>query len=191
MTGAMPRYVAFLRAINVGGHNVAMPVLRREFEGLGCRRVETFIASGNVIFTAASSSVASLERGMERALHSSLGYEVTTFVRTDDEVVAVARYQPFRESDMAKAAALNVGFVKAPLPLARRRALELLATGIDAFQVHGREIYWLCREKQSQSKFSNAVLERTLGIRSTFRSVNTIRRLAGILNPGFQSLPDR
>ena len=46
----MPRYVAFLRAINVGGHVVKMERLRALFEDLGFAKVETLIASGNVIF---------------------------------------------------------------------------------------------------------------------------------------------
>jgi uncharacterized protein (DUF1697 family) len=49
----MPRYIALLRAINVGGHLVKMDALRRHFEELGFDPVETFIASGNVMFEAA------------------------------------------------------------------------------------------------------------------------------------------
>jgi len=174
----MPRYIAFLRAINVGGRNVPMRVLAREFERLGFDDVETFIASGNVIFTTASRSAAALERRIERALASSLGYEVTTFVRTDDEVAAVAGYRPFAEPDLRRAVALNVGLVAAPLPAAARKAVEALTSDIDTFHVHGREVYWMCQKKQSDSKFSNAVLERALKMRSTFRGLNTIRRLA-------------
>jgi uncharacterized protein (DUF1697 family) len=46
----MPKYVAFLRAINVGGHTVKMDHLRRLFEALGFTNVETFIASSDVVF---------------------------------------------------------------------------------------------------------------------------------------------
>jgi uncharacterized protein (DUF1697 family) len=49
---------------------------------------------------------------------------------------------------------------------------------IDDFHVNGRELYWLCRTKQSDSKFSNAAFEKVIGLRSTFRGLNTIRRLA-------------
>jgi uncharacterized protein (DUF1697 family) len=65
----MPRFIAFLRAINVGGHNVTMEKLRREFESLGCQKVETFIASGNVIFTSASKKISVLEQRIEGQLH--------------------------------------------------------------------------------------------------------------------------
>ena len=51
----MPRFVAFLRALNVGGaHVVKMDALKRHFEAMGFTDVETFIASGNVVFTAKS-----------------------------------------------------------------------------------------------------------------------------------------
>jgi uncharacterized protein (DUF1697 family) len=53
-----------------------------------------------------------------------------------------------------------------------------LKTDIDDFHVHGREIYWLCRKKQSESTFSNAVLEKTIGRRSTLRGVDTVKKMA-------------
>lgn len=178
----MTRYVAFLRAINVGGRNVTMSVLAREFERIGLADVETFIASGNVIFSAQARSTEALESRIEQALQSRLGYDVATFVRTEDEVRAVSRYRPFPEPDMQRAVALNVGFVAAPLSPAARRLLQSLSTDIDAWRAHRREIYWMCLRKQSESTRSNAVLERTLKVRATFRGLNTIARLASRLD---------
>lgn len=175
------RYVAFLRAINVGGRNVTMSVLKRPFDRLGFGDVDTFIASGNVIFSSGSRSVGSLEMQIEEALRDALGYEVATFVRSEREVARVARYQPFAESAMRQALSLNVGFVAAPLSPATRLALQGLETDIDTFHVRGREIYWMCHTRQGKSTISNVVLERALKIRSTFRGINTIVRLAGKL----------
>jgi uncharacterized protein (DUF1697 family) len=53
-----------------------------------------------------------------------------------------------------------------------------MRTSIDDFHVNGREMYWLCRKKQSESTFSNARFEKALGGRATFRGVNTIVKLA-------------
>src|ERR1700761_1452901 len=89
------RLIAFLRAINVGGHTVTMTRLRQEFEALGLKDVETFIASGNVIFSARQADTAALAKKIETHLRKALGYEVATFVRTCDEVAAIARYQAF------------------------------------------------------------------------------------------------
>ena len=174
----MPRTIAFLRAINVGGHTVKMDALRRHFESLGFSNVETFIASGNVIFESSSENSKSLETRIENKLRDALGYEVVTFLRTDAELAEVADYKPFRKPDLEAAAALNVAFLKEPLDDASMKKLMSLKTDIDDFHVHGREIYWLCRKKQSESMFSNAALEKALGVKSTLRGVNTIQKMA-------------
>src|SRR5213593_4100703 len=96
----MPKFVAFLRAINVGGHTVKMDQLRILFEALGFANVETFIASGNVIFETKTTNSKSLERKIEKHLEQSLGYEVTTFVRSVAELAEIARYQPFSEDEL-------------------------------------------------------------------------------------------
>jgi Protein of unknown function (DUF1697) len=78
----MFRFIAFLRAINVGGgRTVKMQSLRQVFESLGFSRVTTFIASGNVVFETTTKKTKALERKIERALKAVLGYEVRTFVR--------------------------------------------------------------------------------------------------------------
>jgi uncharacterized protein (DUF1697 family) len=174
----MPRFIAFLRAINVGGHTVKMDRLRQLFEALGFSSVETFIASGNVAFQTATRNAQALEQKIESRLRAELGYEVATFVRTDAEVAAIANYQPFRQSDLDAATALNIAFLAEPLDAMAKKKLMALKTEIDDFHVHGREIYWLCRKKQSESTFSNAALEKTLGVRSTLRGANTIRQIA-------------
>jgi uncharacterized protein (DUF1697 family) len=169
-------YIAFLRAINVGGHTVKMDALRELFEALGLAAVETFIASGNVIFESRSKSGA-LERTIEAELQDKLGYEVITFIRTIDEVAAVAAYRPFSKALMDTAGALNVAFLKEPLSATARKKLTTLKSEIDDFHVDGREVYWLCKVKQSESKFSNTLFERALGVRATFRGIGTVRKL--------------
>src|SRR5215467_6473926 len=96
---AVSRFFAFLRAINVGGgRTVKMQSLRRVFESLGFSKVETFIASGNVIFETMTQKTKTLESKIEKALQEALGYEVRTFVRTEAELAKIAGYRPFRQS---------------------------------------------------------------------------------------------
>jgi uncharacterized protein (DUF1697 family) len=175
----MQRFIAFLRAINVGGRNVKMEELRRVFEAAGFARVETFIASGNVVFEATARDAAALERKVAARLRDALGYEVATFVRTEGELAEVARYEPFPRADLGAAGAINVAFVaEAPDAEAVQRLMKL-RTEVDDLSVRGREVYWLCRaRRQSESKVSNAALERALGQPTTVRSVNTVRRMA-------------
>ena len=174
----MPRFIAFLRAINVGGHTVKMDYLRQLFEALGFSNVETFIASGNVFFETTAKNAAALEKTIGAKLREALGYEVAAFLRTATELADIANYRPFRGAELDAAVALNVAFLAEPLDKTSKVKLLALRTAIDDFHIHGREIYWLCRKKQSESTFSNAVLEKTLGRPSTLRGANTVQKMA-------------
>ena len=174
----MPRLIAFLRAINVGGHTVTMERLRKEFEGLGFADVETFIASGNVIFTARAGTTAAIEQKIETRLEKAFGFEVATFVRTAPEVAAIASHRPFPAAQIGDGAAVYVGFVERPLDAAAARAVMTFKTEWDDFRVKGREVYWLRKTRQSDSPFKYVSLEKTLNIRATFRGINTVARLA-------------
>ena len=174
----MPRYIAFLRAINVGGHTVKMDRLREIFESLGFANVETFIASGNVVFETAAQDMVTLETMIAAGLQVALGYQVATFLRTPAELARIAAHQAFPQSQLDAAQALNIAFLAAPLDAEAVRKLMALKTAIDDFATHEREIYWLCLTKQSESTFSNAVLEKTLGRQSTLRGANTVQKMA-------------
>jgi uncharacterized protein (DUF1697 family) len=174
----MARYLAFLRAINVGGHVVKMDTLRDLFTELGFSKVETFIASGNLIFESRPVRTSELAKKIEKHLASRLGYPVATFLRTPAEVTAIHAYQPFDKTMMKSAQALNVGLLAEPLNRSGHDALAALKTEIDDFYVHGREVYWLCRKKQSESTFTNVRFERLAKTQATFRGISTIARLA-------------
>jgi uncharacterized protein (DUF1697 family) len=174
----MARYIAFLRAINVGGHTVKMETLRELFTAHGLAKVETFIASGNVIFESKAAPDKKLELAIEWRLESALGYSVATFVRSDAEIRAISLYEPFSSAAMKEAQALNIGFLREPLSPAALKALMSLRTPIDDFHVRGRELYWLCRNKQSESTFSNKAFERAIQGTATFRSASTLAKLA-------------
>lgn len=175
----MPKYVAFLRAVNVGGHIVKMDQLRQLFEALGFSNVETFIASGNVIFDSTSKSTKALERKIESLLRETFGYAVATFIRSTSELANIAQYKPFDDSEMdTDGNALYIAFTADEPSTESKRKLLTFMTEVDDFQVYGREVYWLSRKNISESKFSGALLERTLGMPATVRNSNTVKRLA-------------
>jgi uncharacterized protein (DUF1697 family) len=177
------RYVAFLRAINVGGRVVSMARLRELFEELGMKEVTTFIASGNVIFRAGAGGDRreALARRIEAQLERDLGYEVATFLRTDAEVAAIAACRPFPAAATESAKRINIGFLERPLTSAQAKILAGLASEQDTFHALRTEVYWRSEVLQSESKFSNALFERKAGLRATFRGLNTVQKLAAKL----------
>ncbi len=127
----MPRYVAFLRAINVGGRNVKMDRLREVFESLGFTNVETFIASGNVIFEWQDQDTRALERQIEARLLESLGYHVDTFIRSSQELADVIAYQPFPHAELeSDETTLYISFLpETPGGDVQQRILDLQTPG--------------------------------------------------------------
>ena len=93
-------------------------------------------------------------------------------------VAAIAHYKPFRQPELDAAKALNIAFLADQLDDKSKQKLMALRTDIDEFHVHGREIHWLCRKKQSESTLSNVVIEKALGCRLTIRGINTVKKMA-------------
>jgi uncharacterized protein (DUF1697 family) len=174
----LPRYVAFLRAVNVGGRVVKMDRLRTMFEGMKLRNVETFIASGNVLFDTRTADTDTLEQRIETQLERELGYEVLTFIRSPDEIAVAATYEPFGDpATLPPMHAMYVGFLKTRPSDGVREKLLSLRSHIDDLQLREREVYWRSVKSLRESLITGAVLEKTLGP-ATLRNVSTVRKLA-------------
>lgn len=169
------RYAAFLRAVNVGGRIVKKDALVKPFVQLGFTNVETFIASGNVVFETPSKAAGAMEKKIGAAFEKALGYEVVTFVRAFAELNEIAWHEAFK--GLVDAPTYVVGLLTAPLDAAATKKLMALQNEADRFHVRGREVWWHSTNSQGDATFSNAVLEKTLGVRTTFRNVRTIRRM--------------
>jgi uncharacterized protein (DUF1697 family) len=90
----VPRYVALLRAINLGSRNrVSMPELRELLARDGHRDVATLLQSGNVVLTSRLSA-ARLERDLQKRIAEELGVDTPVIVRTRDELAAVVERDP-------------------------------------------------------------------------------------------------
>ncbi len=171
----MPRYVAFLRAINVGGHTVAMSRLVELFEALELGDITTFIASGNVLFTSRARSDL-LERQIDKHLHAELGYPAKSFVRAIPDLQLILKQQAFPAADVASAHAFMIGFLRAAPTTTVKATIEQLSGATDRLAIRGRELHWLRLVQESDPKLAKQ-LEKALGGPMTVRNVNTVRRI--------------
>jgi uncharacterized protein (DUF1697 family) len=170
----MPRYVALLRGINLGGHTVKMDRLRKLFEELGFRNVETFIASGNVVFESAAKSPAALEKKIAAYLEEKLRFPAPTFLRTDRELAAVLEHDALAEP---RPQSVYIAFLAVEPPKESHATLMAYRTKVDDFHVNGREVYWLCKTHMSDSPFFRVGIEKALGMKATVRNVTTVAKL--------------
>ena len=169
------RFVAMLRAINVGGRNrLSMRVLADLAAGLGHREVVTHLQSGNVVFVPAVPSEEEISRELASRL-SELGMsKVDVMVRSGDEMATVARANPLGGDPQG----WHVTFLAEPPDPARLAALDPLTGAPDRLLVAGRDVYLSCAGRYSDSVLTNSFLERRLGVRATTRNWATVTRLA-------------
>ena len=173
----MPRHIAFLRGINVGGHLVKMDVLRKLFESLDFKNVETVIASGNVVFDVGEGQSSRLEQKIEKALEEALGYKAATFLRTSSELTALLSKQPFDLAQCGPEGVVYTVFLRNRPTAAVHKTLSALHTDNDEIRLGKRELYWLRRERGKESEIYAVRLGKVLGSEMTVRNISTVRRI--------------
>ncbi|HEY0517247.1 MAG TPA: DUF1697 domain-containing protein [Solirubrobacteraceae bacterium] len=170
----MPDHVAFLKGMNLGRRRITNDDLRAAVTALGFEQVDTFRASGNVVFAAGRRSDAALQRLLEEGLREQLGYEVPSFIRSGQELRAIAAAVPFELR--GGAGKLQVALLHdAPQAPARRAALAL-GGAEDRLDFGARELYWLPAGRMSDSTLDWKALERALGP-TTVRTIGTIEQI--------------
>jgi uncharacterized protein (DUF1697 family) len=176
----VPTHAAFLKGMNLGNRRLTNEELRGHFETIGLTGVATFRASGNVVFDAPPGrDEASVTGLIEGELARLLGYPVATFVRTGEELTAIAAADPFDSPTRARLHGKPqvMLLASAPAPAARRKALAL-ASEEDALAFGRRELHWLPAGGISDSSLDVAALGRALG-EMTVRTMGTIEQIAG------------
>ena len=176
-----PQYIALLRAVNVAGHGmVAMADLRGLLTRLGCTDVQSVLQSGNVVFRSRKKTCASLERLLEAEAATQLEPRTDFFVRDPAEWAALLAHNPFREQAERDPGHLVVAFFKDAPSAKAVTALEAAITGREVLHAEGRHAYMVYPDGIGPSKLTTALIEKTLGTRTTGRNWNTVRRL-GVL----------
>ena len=178
----MTAYVAFLRAVNVGGKNkVPMARLRDALTAAGLEEIATVLQSGNVVFRSRASAGAAA-KVVAGTIEETFGLQIGVVIRSAAELAAVAATNPFldagarpRREDAPRRLPLRPagrcgGSEARPRPLAAR-----LVRG------HGREVYLSYPDGSGRSRLTLDYLEKTLGVTGTARNWRTVQRLATLL----------
>ena len=175
----MPKYIAFVKAINVCGHTVKMNHLKKLFEQMSFEKVETFIASGNVVFETKSKTVDSIKKKIEAELEKSFGYKVATFIRTTDELKNISEYKALNKSDLNNENnTLYIGFLDSTPSKENQNKVNAMQDAANEFHFNNKELYWLCRKNFSDSGITGNKLEKALGMSTTVRNLTTINKIA-------------
>jgi uncharacterized protein (DUF1697 family) len=173
------RYIAFLRAINVGKRQVKMARLRELFAELGYGAVRTYIQTGNVFFEADETDRAALERAIKRHLATALGFEVTTFVRTVEAVEVALACDPFAGIAATPDTRLCCLFTSVPLPA--DPALPLVVEGRDARTTIAAAtpdaVFVVIEQVPGKAGNAIAFIEKAYQVRATARFFDTTKKM--------------
>ncbi len=171
-------HVALLRGVNVGGKNkLPMPALASLFEEVGCRDVETYIQSGNVVFTAPERIATRLPRLLSERISDRFGFTTPVLLRTREELAAVAQGNPYFAVGADPDTLLVMFLADRPGSTLVAR-LDARRSPPDQFEVRGCEIYLRCPNGFARTKLTNAYFDAKLATTSTGRNWRTILRLA-------------
>ena len=175
----MSKYAAFLRGINLGARRrISGAELRSGFEELGFRDVDTFRASGNVVFAADRESLARMADRIEKALAASHGFEVAVFLRSASEIHAMADHQPFSSKLVeASKGKLQVAMLSAKPGARARKQVLGLATEADRLAFGDHELYWLPSGGTRDSELNLKAIEKLLGP-WTMRTKGTLEQMS-------------
>ncbi len=171
----MSCFVALFRGINVGGkHILPMQALREILAACGCEYVQTYIQSGNAVF---SSSVAAdvLSASIKHAIEERFGFAPQVLLLTRDRFVAIAAANPFTDAKR-NPRCLHVSFLAETPTAANLDALNDLKAESEEFLLKDDAFYLCAPDGIGRSRLARNV-DRHLGVTTTARNWRTVSRL--------------
>ena len=177
----MPRQLALLRAVNVGGRSVPMAELRECATAAGLKDVRSLLQTGNLLFEADVGD-AELEALLEAAIQARFGLAADVIARTAAEWAEAITANPFPDAARDDPAHLVLVALKAAPGASNVEALRAAVVGRETLQAVGRELYLVYPDGIGTSKLTISVIERKLGVRGTARNWNTALKIAAALS---------
>jgi uncharacterized protein (DUF1697 family) len=176
----MARFVALLRAVNVGKRKLPMAELRTLAGELGFEQAETYIQSGNLVFTAFGSAAA-LEETLEAAIAKCFGFHSDAMIRTAAQWRALVAANPFADEAEREPNRLLTGVPKSKLQPGAAAALSAKADAGERVEEAGGALWFHYPSGVGRSKLSPALVDRAAGSPVTARNWRTMLRLEEML----------
>jgi uncharacterized protein (DUF1697 family) len=178
----MPIFLSLFRGINVGGHHIIkMNELKKLYEMLGLKDVQTYIQSGNVVFSSDDSDVTHVQQQLMESVAQTFGFPVEIIVRTATELQDIIAKNPFQGQQDKETQWIVVMFLAAAPGNAAQENLLKTYVGPEEIFFSGKEVYIYYTNGIGRSKLSNTFIEKKLKIVGTARNWNTILQLQGMV----------
>jgi uncharacterized protein (DUF1697 family) len=172
----MGKFIAFLRAVNVGGRIVKMAELRVLCGEMGWREVATYIQSGNIVFESDGKAPA-LEAALEKGMEKGFGFAAPVMVRTPAQLRMIVEANPFPGPSEVEPSRVALGLCKEKPKAGAAEAILAKAQAGEKVVGAGGELWFHYPNGIGTSKLTPALIDRAAGSPVTARNWRTILKL--------------
>ena len=165
-----------MRAVNVGGRKLPMAELRALGAELGFADISTYIASGNLLFTAGGGRE-TLEKKLEEAIAARFGMEVPTIVRSAEEWRRYAPSNPFPDAARDQPNLLMLLVPQRPPAEGAVEALQAKAAPEERVALAGDGLWIHFGGGSARSKLTPSLIDRAIGSPATSRNYRTVLKI--------------
>jgi uncharacterized protein (DUF1697 family) len=178
----MQKLISFLRGVNMTGHNsIKMTDLSDLYKSLGYRDAETYIQSGNVIFSPAGKATAADIAGkIEKGILERFNYNVPVMIRTLPEMEELVSSNPFLKEERFEPAKMAVIFLHEMPSDANIQKVINVYYPPDKFKIIGKEIFIFCPNGFGRTKLYTNFFEKKMNVIGTARNWKTITTITDL-----------
>ncbi|WP_397363725.1 DUF1697 domain-containing protein [Olleya sp. R77988] len=175
----MNTYLAFLRGINVGGHNkIPMQELRDLLNQIGFKDVKTYIQTGNIIFKTSSTDRNLLASKIKNGIYNQFGFDIPVLIKTPTQIISILEKCPFTEEEKLKS---YFALLYDKATIQQIQSLKSYSFPDEKFQLIDDCIYLYSSIGYGKSKANNNFFEKKIKIKLTTRNYNTLNKLVKLL----------
>jgi uncharacterized protein (DUF1697 family) len=174
----MKKFIALLRGINVSGQKkIKMTDLKKLFEDLNFTNVETYIQSGNVLFSTNSRNPDSVKNKIEKGIEAKYGYKVQVILKTPDELSSALKKNPFHKNKKRDTGKLYYTFLSEKPSKENLKNLKGIDYSPEEYFIDEDRIYLFFPNGYGKAKMNINLFEKKLNLFATSRNHRTVETL--------------
>ena len=179
----MEKFIALLRGINVSGQkNIKMADLKNLFEELSFKNVQTYIQSGNVLFTSKSGNKKAIRTKIENKILNKFGYKVEVILKTPEEFNRAIKNNPFLKNKKKNSERVYFTFLSEKPSQSKIQMLREIDYPPEQFIFDNEVIYLYVPNSYGKAKLNNNFFEKKLKVIATTRNYKTVETLYTLSN---------
>ncbi len=176
-------WMVFLRAVNVGGRNlVPMARLRQVLEEEGFNNVITYLQSGNIVLCSEKLNQSEIEKRIGDLIVQTFSVSVDVFARSGESVKQWLEENPFQNPEQFPGDKVGIALLSQVPDNEKVVILSSQNISPDEFIIKGSVLYLYCPEGFGKTRFTSAMIESKLKVRTTVRNRKTIEALSKMVS---------